>query len=143
MFGTCSHTLDLGLQHRFPLVFIMAAVKQPVLGVDFLQYYELLADCNVKRWLHTHSQSLVQGVTCSDQSMQLTLLSSEPTIRYEEAVLRDFPAVAQPLTDQVPVKHNVTPHITTKGPPVHTHTRRLPLERLTIARNEFDHMFKF
>ena len=90
------------------------------------------------------SQSLVQGVTWSDQSMQLTLLSSEPMNRYE-AVLKDFPSVVRPLNDQVPVKHNVTHHmihITTKGPPVHARTRHLHPERLTIARNEFDHMLK-
>ena len=36
--GTCSHTLDLGLQHQFPFpwVFIAAAVKWPILGMDFL-----------------------------------------------------------------------------------------------------------
>ena len=73
--------------------------------------------------------------------MQLTLLSSEPMNRYE-AVLKDFPSVVRPMNDQFPIKHSVTHHITTKGPPVHARTHRLHPERLTIARNEFDHMLK-
>ena len=119
----------------------MVAVKRPILGVDFLRHYELLVDVTHQRLLHTPSQSLVQGVTCSDQSMQLTLLSSEPTNRYE-AVLKILPSVVGTLTGQVPVKHNVTHHITTKGPPVHARARHLPPEWLSIAHREFDHMLK-
>ena len=58
-FGTRSHTLDLGLQHHFPWLFIVAAVKRPILGVDFLRHYELLVDVTHQRLLHTPSQSLV------------------------------------------------------------------------------------
>jgi hypothetical protein len=40
------------------------------------------------------------------------------------------------------VKHNVTHHITTNGPPVHARARRLAPERLLIACKEFDHMLQ-
>ncbi len=39
-----------------------------------------------------------------------------------------------------PVKHDVTYHITTSGPPVSCRARRLSPEKLTIARKEFEHM---
>ena len=86
--------------HQYPWVFIVASVKRLTLGVDFLRHYELLVDVTHQRLLHTPSQSLVQGVTCSDQSTQLALLSSKPMNKYE-AVLRIFPSVVQPLTDQI------------------------------------------
>ena len=35
-FGTRSHTLDLGLHQKFQWVFIVAGVKRPILGVDFI-----------------------------------------------------------------------------------------------------------
>ena len=38
------------------------------------------------------------------------------------------------------VKHDVTHHIETKGPPVAARPRRLAADKLGIARNEFDHM---
>ena len=42
---------------------------------------------------------------------------------------------AQPST-----KHSVEHFITTKGPPVHAHTRRLPPDKLALAKAEFDRM---
>ena len=48
----------------------------------------------------------------------------------------------QPLNEHLPIKHQVTHRILTKGPPVYARTRRLPPERLVIAQNEFDHMLK-
>ena len=38
------------------------------------------------------------------------------------------------------MKHSVLHHIATTGPPVHARPRRLPPERLRIAKHEFDHM---
>ena len=35
------------------------------------------------------------------------------------------------------MKHNVEHYITTEGPPIHGHRRRLPPEKLNIAREEF------
>ena len=40
------------------------------------------------------------------------------------------------------MKHTITHHIHTKGPPVHARPRRLPPDRLRIARNEFEHMLE-
>ena len=39
-------------------------------------------------------------------------------------------------------KHTVTHHIHTKGPLVHARPRCLPLDRLRIARQEFEHMLE-
>ena len=43
---------------------------------------------------------------------------------------------------QVPIKHNVTHHITTTGPPVHARARRFSLECLHIARKEVNGMLQ-
>ena len=40
------------------------------------------------------------------------------------------------------VAHDVTHRITTTGQPVHAKPRRLPPERLRIARQEFEHMMQ-
>ena len=48
----------------------------------------------------------------------------------------------QPCTTEQPIKHNVTHHITTTGPPVSARFRRLPPERLKAARQEFEHMLQ-
>ena len=46
----------------------------------------------------------------------------------------------QPCNNNHSIKHEVTHHITTTGPPVHSHAGRLSPERLKIARQEFEHM---
>ena len=89
----------------------------------------------------SYIQSRVQGVWSLDSSMQLALLSSVPANLYE-ALLHKFPLVMQPLNEHLPVKHEVTHRIITKGPPVYANTCRLPPEHLVITQNEFDHMFK-
>lgn len=74
-------------------------------------------------------------------SLCLTV-SSTPLVNRHEAILRDLPSVIRPLNEDRPVKHNVTHHITTNGPPVHARARHLAPERLLIARKEFDHMLQ-
>ena len=43
-YGTRSLTLNLGLRCPFRWLFIIADVKHPILGVDFLQHHGLLVD---------------------------------------------------------------------------------------------------
>ncbi|CAH8467626.1 unnamed protein product, partial [Dicrocoelium dendriticum] len=45
-FGQRSLTLNLGLRRSFTWVFIVADVKQPLLGADFLTHFRLLVDLN-------------------------------------------------------------------------------------------------
>ena len=53
------------------------------------------------------------------------------------ALLADYPEVLTPTFSNERVKHNVEHFITTEGPPIHGHRRRLPPEKLNIAREEF------
>ena len=43
-YGTRSLTLDLGLRRTFRWVFVVANVKHPILGADFLCHFGLLVD---------------------------------------------------------------------------------------------------
>ena len=42
-------TVNIRLQWTFQWIFIVADVEQPILGVDFLQYYNLLVDIGHNR----------------------------------------------------------------------------------------------
>ena len=44
----------------------------------------------------------------------------------------------QPCTKEQPVKHSVTHHFTTTGPPVSARFRKLPPECLKVAKQEFE-----
>ena len=140
-FGRRSITLDLGLQRQFPWIFVIADVKLPILGIDFLRHYDLVVDVKQQRLLDSVTRSQVQGIVSHRPSIHLTLLPLTCSNPFE-AILKDFPSVIQPFSEHLPVRHDVTHHIDTTGPPVYARPRRLAPERLKLARKEFDHMLQ-
>lgn len=50
-YGTRSVNLNLGLHRKFQWKFIVADVKFPILGTDFLRHYGLLVDVSKSRLL--------------------------------------------------------------------------------------------
>ena len=54
--------------------------------------------------------------------------------------LAAFPSLVQPYTPEAPIRHDVTHHIETTGPPVSARARRLGPDRRQVPRQEFDHM---
>ena len=139
-YGRRSLTLDLGLRRVFHWVFI-AQVKTPILGADFLRHYGLLVDMG-KRCLTDSLISLkVNGITSTQPSLQPTLLPNQPQNTYQ-ALLQEFPSVIQPYNYNTPIKHTVTHHISTQGPPVHCSPRRLSPDHMRIAHQKFDLMLQ-
>ena len=57
-------------------------------------------------------------------------------------LLANFPEITTPNFMQSPTRHGVQHFIATKGPPVHARARRLPPDKLAIAKAEFDRMEK-
>ena len=53
------------------------------------------------------------------------------------ALLKEFPDILTPTFSNPTAKHGVVHYISTEGPPIHSRARRLPLEKLAIARDEF------
>ena len=89
------------------------------------------------------TQLHVNGITSSDAP------TSPGIVRFQAVtgnvftrLLSEFPAVTQASSGNQPVKHSVTHHIQTTGPPTFARTRRLAPERLRLARREFDHMLE-
>ena len=140
-YGTRSLTLDLGLRRTFRWVFVVANVKYPILGADFLRHFSLLVDMRHHRLADGLTQLSVQGVTCRMGSPSPAILPRKPTSVYDK-ILADFPTVTRPCTADAPTKHDVTHHISTTGPPTYARPRRLGPERLRVARQEFDHMLE-
>nr|VZI50842.1 unnamed protein product [Spirometra erinaceieuropaei] len=58
------------------------------------------------------------------------------------SLLRQFPRLTNPSFCEVDIKHTVTHHISTNGPPKSCRPRRLAPDRLKIAKAEFDHMLE-
>ena len=61
---------------------------------------------------------------------------------YKQCLLQQYPELLRPTFHAARPSHDVSHYITTDGPPVHCKTRRLPPDRLAIAKAEFLEMEK-
>ena len=140
--NTCgTRTVSLHIASRkYKWNFVVADVSRPLLGADFLRSESLLVDLKGKR--------LVDAETF--QSVPLALGRAEVDAPHLDAIstsanqydrlLAEFPDITVPNFAQPTTKHGVEHFITTKGPPVHAHARRLPPGKLETARAEFNRM---
>ena len=116
---------------------MVANVKHPILGADFLRHFGLLVDMQNHHLADGLTQLSVQGVICSITSLSPAMLPRQPMSVYDK-LLVDFTTITRPCMTDAPVTH----HISTTGPPTTARPRRLGPERHRIVRQEFDHMLE-
>ena len=131
-YGTRSLTLNLGLRRIFRWVFVIADVTHAILGADFLEHHHLVVDMRHRRLVDAVTSLRVQGVLYSKPSLGPSLLPRSPTNSFE-AILAQFPAVTQPCKVSGDIKHSVTHHITTSGPPISARTFSSTLPSANLA----------
>ena len=103
----------------------MFTIQTPIIGADFLRNFSLLVDMRQHRLSDALTQLRIQGIATHESSPSPTFLPPQSHNEYE-AILTEYPAVMRPCSSEHPVKHSVTHHITSTGPPVTARTRRLP-----------------
>ncbi len=135
-------SLDLGLHRTFRWVFVIADVNQPILGADLLRHFGLAVDVHNGKLLVTTTKLQVNGIISSSPPVAPAIVLPIPNDTCYSRLLVEFPTVMQASFRNQPVKHHVSHHNTTTGPPVSARTCRLSPERLKIARQEFDHMLE-
>ena len=143
-FGTRSLTLNLGLRRTFRWIFIIADVSKPLLGADFLHQFGLLVDIAHGKLVDANTHLSVHGILVEDTPTSLTVTPSTPYhAQVYSSLLSEFPELTRIHNyNDTPVKHDITHHINTNGPPVSSRTRRLSPEKLQVARKEFEHMME-
>lgn len=142
-FGQQSLTLDLGLRRSFRWIFIIADVKIPILGADFLANFSLAVDMKRRKLLDTLTSLSVSSTQAVDTSIpygiHVAYNCESPTF---DALLTKYPTLTQASHQPIHTSHAVTHHITTTGPPTYARPRRLPPDKLRIAKAEFEHMLQ-
>ena len=103
-FGNRSLTLDIGLRRTFRWIFVIADLKNPILGADFLRHYSLMVDVKRNKLLDSLTQLEIQGVTAQASSPSPTIGPQQHGNAYE-AILAEFPTLTQPCYHDLPVKH--------------------------------------
>jgi predicted aspartyl protease len=139
-YGWISVSLNLGLRRDFTWRFVVADVQTTIIGIDLLSHFGLLVDCRNNR--------LRDGVTSMSAPAQ-PARTSVPSIKVISGstpandLLAEFPDLTRPTGAQREIRHNTVHHIrTTPGPPTTCRPRRLPPDRLAIAKTEFDAMLR-
>ena len=140
-YGNRSLTLDLGLRRVFRWIFVIADIQTPIIGADFLRQYGLLVNMKHGQLVDMTTNLQSQGTIYHVESLRPSFHLQTDSTEYD-ALMAEFPSVTRPCLPPQPVKHSVTHHINTTGPPVHASARRLPPDRLHIARQEFEHMLE-
>lgn len=139
-FGVIRKQVNLGLRRDFTWNFIIADVKQPIIGADFLSHFNLLVD--------------VKNKTLIDQSTDLRRTCA---VSKNESVGIKTVSACHPLADLLNRYHDITDMsrqreatsdlqvqhvIETVGQPVFARPRRLNAEKLKAAREEFEYLMK-
>ncbi|GBM74470.1 Retrovirus-related Pol polyprotein from transposon gypsy [Araneus ventricosus] len=138
VYGQKTLSLNFNLRRDFIWTFLIADVSTPILGADFLHYFELVPDLRNKclRDTKTKLQSVGHLKYANLHSVQISI--SRDTAFHK--LLKEFPSITKLPNPNQPVKHNTVHHIVTKGPPVVAKPRRLAPDRLKIAKSEFQNM---
>ncbi|GBL77604.1 hypothetical protein AVEN_152853-1 [Araneus ventricosus] len=138
VYGQKTLSLNFNLRRDFLWTFLIADVSIPILGADFLHYFELVPDLRNKclRDTKTKLQSVGHLKYADLHSVQISI--TEDTIYHK--LLKEFPSITKLPNPNQPVKHTTVHHIVTKGPPVVAKPRRLAPDRLKIAKSEFRNM---
>jgi len=130
----------VGIITVFMWGFVVANVNIPIIGSDFLAYYNLHRDCRVKRFIDGTTGLTSPCLVPSTLQSSIQALSSESPAH---AILAEFPELSQPAGTQRQVRHIRLHYIrTTSDPPVFYRPRRLAPDRLKLAKKEFDIMLR-
>ena len=112
-YSNCKRVVDVGLKRDYAWTFIVAEVKQPIIGADFLIHYSLLVDLK-RRCLRDMRAGLAIPATLS--SITPLSLNRVDTVQNDYTkLLGQFPELTRPTTKGEPVKHGITHKVVTKG----------------------------
>ncbi|XP_063635186.1 uncharacterized protein LOC134805926 [Cydia splendana] len=144
-YGLLNLHLDLGLRRAFEWRFTVADVSKPIIGVDFLGFYNLLVDVRNQRLIDaiTLLTTPARAPDSSEEIYSVHMMALESTSTPFRELLREYPDITRPAGKPGTPKHGTEHHIrTTPGPPVSGRPRRLDPERLAIAKKEFEDMVR-
>lgn len=141
-YGWVQLELNLGLRRVFNWRFVVADVSKPIIGVDFLSFFNLLVDCRQHRLIDglTSLSVLVSAGTSAEEIVSVKAVVGDSL--YHD-ILREYPNITRPSGTYTQPKHDTEHHIrTTPGPPVTGRPRRLPPDRQKAALKEFEFMLQ-
>ncbi|CAE1261848.1 unnamed protein product [Acanthosepion pharaonis] len=126
------------MRRDFTWTFTVANVKVPILGADFLAHYALAVHMNPRTLSDTTTNLRVLGTPTRQGSTGISVATCHG--REYLDLLTQFTDITLPLQVTASGDHQTQHHIRTRGPPAHSHPRRLAPHKLAYAKEQFDKM---
>lgn len=136
-FGEERIKLNFRLKKIFSLVFCVADVPRPIIGADFLSHYGLIVDLKNRRLVDSTSDLSIKGEWGFSSLVDLSLV--DKTDPYSK-ILSECPELTRLEQNFIVPNSEVFHHIKTIGPPAAQRARRLPPDKLKIAKDQFREM---
>lgn len=138
-YGEIRLTLDLGLRRSLTWNFCVADIPFAIIGADFLKHYRLSVSLH-DRTLRDEVTSLAsKGQVTKSPTFKISRVNGSPNFAH---VFAEYPEVSRTIQDCAFTPRAVNHHVITTGPPVSERARRLPPDRLKIAKEEFKRMIE-
>lgn len=135
-YGTRTISLSFDGRH-VPWDFVIARVTQPLIGADFLCAYNLMVDVKGQRLVDTTTFSSFPLKRTTGRALGVHNVSPAEA---HSVLLAEFPELLTPTFSSPVTRHGVEHFIPTQGAPLHSRARRLPPDKLKIAKEEFRNM---
>lgn len=131
-------TLTFGLRRSLSWKFVVADVSHPIIGADFLRHFGLLVDLKKGKLIDNET-----GLRSNGRWDSLSNYHEIKTVvndtQYHN-LLSQYPSITNASTAVKKAKHAIVHVIETTGTPVSARARRLPPDKLDIAKREFQFM---
>ena len=120
----------------YSFVFLIAQIPRPILGIDFLQTFEMAVDLRTRQLLHSGTSTRFSSTASLISGINVVSAPRSPF----SSLLNEFPEITDTSLASSTTLHGVECFINTSGPPIRTAPRRLSLEKLKTAKKYFDSM---
>ena len=135
-YGKVRKNLLIG-NRSFEFDFIIANVRQRILGADFLASFYLAPNHRDGTLIDLDNLDVLPATFAQNaKSNHVTFINEVNDPCYK--LLDSFPEILTPSFTPKEVKHGVTHHIPTTGRPVQSRARRLDADKLKVAKAEID-----
>ena len=120
----------------FPVT--IADVKQPILGADFLAHAYLAPNHRDGTLIDLRDFSVLKANFETEAEPIRINHVSQANDPYYQLLDQKFPNLSNPTFRVKEVDHGVLHYIPTDGPPVQSRARKLPPDKLAVAKSEMD-----
>ena len=135
-YGKVRKTLLIG-SRSFEFEFVIANVRQRILGADFLASFYLAPNHRDGTLIDLDNLDVLPATFAENaKTNHVTYVNEVNDPCYK--LLDSFPDILTPSFTPKEVKHGVLHHIPTTGRPVQSRARRLDAEKLKVAKAEID-----